>query len=150
MVAEEKIKKEDFMKWLTAFLVEVEWTEAMQKRVRFMLDKVEVVVTREVIVTRTVTKKVPVALPSFTSKPTIEPSLESIYEQFNRETGITIQEIRSKSRKQDIVKARMDLTYRMLNEYPYSFDEIGKFIKRDRSSVYHYVEQLAKKKEGVK
>jgi chromosomal replication initiation ATPase DnaA len=150
MVAEEKIKKEDFIKWLKTFLVDVEWTENMDKRVRHMLSKVDVVVTREVIVTRTVTKKVPIALPSFSSKPTIKPSLESIYELFNRDTGITIQEIRSKSRKQDIVKARMDLTYRMLNEYPYSFDEIGKFIKRDRSSVYHYVEQLAKKKEEEK
>ena len=52
------------------------------------------------------------------------------------EHGVSLSQIRSKTRKVPVVKARHDLCCRLRGELKISYPNIGRIINRDHSTVY--------------
>jgi chromosomal replication initiation ATPase DnaA len=141
MVAEEKIKKEDFIKWLKNYLVDVEWTDSVENRVRYMLAKVETIVEVPVRVTKIVKQEVYVPVPTLQSGQEKIP-LEDIADEFCRKHNTTIQRLRSPIKREPETKLREMFIAAALAQYSYSSPELGKFLHRNHSTILDYKRKI--------
>mgnify|MGYP002788404221 CR=1 FL=1 len=65
--------------------------------------------------------------------------LQAEAEIVTHETGITLQQMQTSSRKKEVVKARIYFIRRVVQQNPVaSTAMIAKLLNKDRSSVYHY------------
>jgi len=63
-----------------------------------------------------------------------------IIEAVVKETGVSLEGIRSQSREREFVVAR-EIAAHLLRRYGYTFKEIGEVINRSHSNVCHLVEE---------
>lgn len=62
---------------------------------------------------------------------------DSFLLQVSKETGISIQALKSKSRKREIAEARMFFTKLAFENTAFSLEYVGKIVNRDHATVLH-------------
>ena len=72
---------------------------------------------------------------------------ETIYEYYSRQvsalTGVSIEQIKGKSRVTDIVNARHMVSYLMAKNHGFTWKAIGDAVGRDHSTIINSVEVVA-------
>lgn len=73
--------------------------------------------------------------------------LPTLMEIVSRETGISIDDIKSEWRDRRIVRARQIFFYAAHIKFRYSFPRIGRYVRRDHSTVLHGAQRVASNRE---
>lgn len=79
-----------------------------------------------------------------------EYALPHILHQVSKMTGISIEELKSKSRKREVVDARFVYYRRAKEKTRHSLIEIGKLVHRDHTTVLHGIKEANKTREVQK
>ena len=65
--------------------------------------------------------------------------IEEFMVDFCEKTDVTIEQLKSISRKRDIVEKRMIVAYFLRNKIGLTFNESGKYLNKNHASIIHYV-----------
>ena len=127
---------QEFMTWIENFLVDVQWTPTLKKKILYMVngldsrthyvEKHQVIVKREIIY---VTKD---------EAPKTRPDLDEIAIDTCQKYKITVKDLVSKNRKYNLVCARAEMC-KIARLHGYTLVEIGLFLHRDHTTMMHYL-----------
>lgn len=146
------MSKQDFIKWLKSYFVDVEFTPTTEERLKYMLELVEadkptrtVVKWKDRIVERKVERVVYVDRVTGTrlgvrcrrDENLERQPLELIGNEICEKYGITLEQLKSRTRTRDLVHYRKQFIEYALTIYPYTCSELAKFLNRDHSSILH-------------
>lgn len=67
---------------------------------------------------------------------------EVLFQEIEKFTGITKEELQSKTRLREVVDARIMYSYIMKSKTVLTLSKIAKIINRDHSSVIHHIKQF--------
>lgn len=138
--------KNDFKKSLKAFLTDVEWTDSIDNRVNYLLDrlienippkvirKVEKVIVEKKVIVHVPTRKE--LQDRLTDTP--KPDLHDIAKEVEKDFGIDLEGLRSKIRRREYVDARNAFILKALARYNFGVKELGRFINRDHTTICHH------------
>ena len=128
----------DFVRWLKDFLVDAEITEAQEKRIEFMLTKIE----RKEIIKVVKQESIKIVSIPVLPKPVNPKTLAEVMGEVQKETGVTRLMLRRHNRTERLVYARELFAMKALSETSASPGQIGEYINRDRSTILHYRKKL--------
>ena len=148
------MSKQDFIRWLKSYFVDVDFTETTIARIGTMLDMVEadkptrtVVKWRDRTVERIVERIVYVDRVSGTrigkrcrinDRSILERQpLELIAKEICDKYGVTQEQLKSVTRTRALVYCRKQFIEHALTIYPYTLAELARFLNRDHSSILH-------------
>ena len=68
-----------------------------------------------------------------------EKYLDEFISDFCLKTGITIEQLKSKTRIRDIVEKRMIIAYFLRNKVGLTFMQVGNSLKKNHATIIHYI-----------
>lgn len=128
--------KKEFKKELRAFLVDVEWTQTVEDRIDYLLRQLSTAPVKREVVTKVVEKKIYVRVNDLVDNNA--PSLDEIAATACKAFGITIQELKSKSRKAVFVQARKAFVELALSQYSFTTIALGNYLNRHHTSIIFF------------
>ena len=146
------MSKQDFIKWLKSYFVDVDFSQTTEERIKYMLEMVEadkptktIVKWKERTVERKVERIVYVDRVSGTRLGTrcrrdenVERQpLELIAKEICDKYGVTQEQLKSRIRTRDLVHYRKQFIELALTIYPYTSADLARFLNRDHSSILH-------------
>ena len=77
----------------------------------------------------------------------IRTNIDDLFREFCYASGFTEKELKSKSRKRDLVYARSSWAFIAHGLFDSTLGKIGEFINRDHSTVHRYYDEIRDVKE---
>jgi hypothetical protein len=131
----------EFIKWAENFFVDVEWTDAIKKRLKFMINALDTrVVFKEgppKLIVKHVTKFVRISeIPQDVPKQRLDEIAEKVCTLY----GINLEDLKGKSRRKLFVDARFEFCMAARHS-EHTLTDIGRYLNRDHTTVMHHLHQ---------